>query len=262
MAIHHLGGVPAPAVNVAILEVAQNSKDDPEVRATAVKAIGGYDDNFDDLCELFEANSPLIKAAVVEKLGIHTEEKAARTLIKEALTNEDAGVRAAAILAYREHAGDRSEETLCKAMMDDESPKVRAAAVKGFRKTKSVSAMRCLRERALTLEEDRDVRAAILDSLKMAQGVAERPGFTAMCDAIPFWLKNYVTNQLPEEDPGTDIVKMQNDYDHQESEACFHKAYAQRKSYSCHAHKYIAWFYKQMIGNEDLYVPECEDEEK
>ena len=161
--------------------------------------------------------------------------------------------------AYRAHAGDRAEETLCTAMMEDASPLVRIAAIKGFNKTKSVSAVRCLRTRAETLEENRDVRAAILESLKLAEGVAERPAFTAMCDAIPFWLRNYVTDQLPEVDPPTDIVKMQNDYDHEHSEACFAKAYAQKSSYSCHAHKYIAWFYKQMISNENLYVPECDE---
>ena len=55
---------------------------------------------------------------------------------------------------------------------------------------------------------------------------------------------------------------MQNDYDHENSENCFHRAYSKRKTYSCHAHIYIACFYKQMIGNEDLYVPECEDKKK
>lgn len=261
MAILKLGEVTAPAVNAAILAVAQNKSDTPSVRAAAVRSIGGYKDNFDDVSALFDDGNPEVKAAVVEMLGLHTEEKSARSLIKEGLTHEDEGVRAAAMTAYRAHAGDRAEETLCKAMMEDGSPAVREAAVRGFRKTKSVSAIRCLRKRAMELEENRDVRAAILDSLKMAQGVAEKPAFAAMCDAIPFWLRSYVTDKLPEEDPATDIVKMQNDYDHENSEKCFAKAYAQKKNYTCHGHKYIAWFYKQMISNENLYVPECDEPE-
>lgn len=259
MAILKLGEVTAPSVNAAILSVAQNKSDTPSVRAAAIRAIGGYADNFDDISALFEESNPEIKAAVIEMLGLHTEEKSARSLIKEGLTHEDETVRAAAMTAYRAHAGDRAEETLCAAMMEDASPKVREAAVRGFRKTKSVSAVRCLRQRAMELEENREVRVAILDSLKMAQGVAEKPAFAAMCDAIPFWLRSYVTDKLPEEDPETDIVKMQNDYDHENSEKCFEKAYAQKKNYSCHAHKYIAWFYKQMISNENLYVPECDE---
>ena len=258
-AIHHLGGVPAPAVNAALLKVAENTSDTPAVRATAVRAIGGYTDNFDSVAALFDDSNPEVKASVVEMLGLHTSEKGARRLIKEALPHDDEHVRAAAMTAYRAHAKDRAEETLCTAMMEDTSPLVRKAAVDAMQKTISVSAIRCLRKRAMTLEEDRDVRAAILKSLKLAEGVAERPAFTAMCDAIPFWLRSYTTDKLPEEDPATDIVKMQNDYDHEYSEECFRKAYAQKSTYTCHGHKYIAWFYKQMISNEDLYVPECDE---
>ena len=189
MAILKLGEVTAPSVNAGILSIAQNKSDNPSVRAAAIRAIGGYADNFDDVSELFDDGNAEVKAAVVEMLGVHTEEKSARTLIKEGLTHDDEYVRAAAITAYRAHARDRAEETLCTAMMDDSSPVVREAAVRGFRKTKSVSAVRCLRSRAMKLEENREVRVAILDSLKMAQGVAEKPAFTAMCDAIPFWLR-------------------------------------------------------------------------
>ena len=69
-------------------------------------------------------------------------------------------------------------------------------------------------------------------------------------------------HKLPEEDPETDIVKMQNDLDYENSERCFAKAYATRKGYSCHATKYISWFYKQVIGSETLYVPACPGDEE
>ena len=207
-AIHHLGGVPAPAVNAALLKIAENSSDTVAVRAVAVRAVGGYTDNFDSVAALFDDSSPEVKAAVVEMLGLHTSEKGARRLIKEALPNEDERVRAAAMTAYRAHAKDSAEETLCTAMMEDTSPLVRKAAVDAMQKTKSVSAIRCLRQRAMTLEEDRDVRAAILKSLKLAEGNAERPAFTAMCDAIPFWLRSYTTDRSRRRSC-TDIVKMQ-----------------------------------------------------
>ena len=257
IAISLMADIPAPIINKSLMELAMNSSDDKVVRASAIRAVGGYDDNYDDVASLFDEKDPQIKTAVVETLSRHRKQKSARVLIKEALTHSSPEVRAAAMTSYAIHAPKSSEETLCKAMKEDESPKVRAAAVKGFRKTKSVSAVRCLREKAMILEEDRDVRAAVLDSLKMAEGPAEKPAFTVLCDAIPFWLRNYVTDKLPEEDPETDIVKMQNDMDYKNSEKCFAKAYGQRKGLTCHATKYISWFYKQVSAQEDLHVPAC-----
>ena len=40
-------------------------------------------DNFDDVSALFDDGNPEVKAAVVEMLGLHPEEKSARSLIKE-----------------------------------------------------------------------------------------------------------------------------------------------------------------------------------
>lgn len=257
IAISLMADIPAPMINKSLMELAMNSSDDKAVRASAILAVGGYDDNYDDVASLFAENDPQIKAAVVEALGRHRTQKSAKLLIKEALTDSSEDVRAAAMSSYAVHSKNKSEEILCKAMMEDESSKVRAAAVKAFRKTTSVSAIRCLREKSMTLEEDRDVRAAILDSLKMAEGAAEKPAYTVLCDAIPFWLRNYVTDKLPEEDPETDIVKMQNDVDYQNSEKCFAQAYSQRKGLTCHATKYISWFYAQVSGQKDLYVPAC-----
>lgn len=257
IAISLMGDISAPIVNVSLMELALNSSDDASIRATAVRAVGGYDDNFDDVASLFSDTNPEIKAAVVEVLSRHRSQKAAKSLVKEALVDSSPEVRAAAMSSYGKLSKNKSEAVLCKAMMEDEAPIVRAAAVKAFRKTSSVSAIRCLREKAMVLEEDRDVRAAVLDSLKMADGNAELPAFTVLCDAIPFWLLHYVTDKLPEEDPETDIVKMQNDMDYKNSEKCFAKAYGKRKNLSCHATKYISWFYKQVSANEDLYVPAC-----
>ena len=77
-----------------------------------MRAVGGYTDNFDSVSALFDDSNPEVKAAVVEMLGLHTSEKGARRLIKEALPNEDERIRAAAMTAYRAHAKDRAEETL------------------------------------------------------------------------------------------------------------------------------------------------------
>ena len=262
VAMGHLVLATAPIINSSILKVAQNSQDDPKVRAQAITAIGGYSDNFDAISELFEDSNPDVKSAVLEALARHQTEKAARVLIKEGMADSNEQIRAAATTAYGQHAGKNAEQLLCEAMKNDASAKVRAAAIKGLRKTESVTAIRCLREKAMTLEEDRDVRAALIDVLRMAQGDAEPAANAVLCDAIPFWLRSYVTDKLPEEDPETDIVKTQNDVDFQNSEKCFAAAYKQRKGYTCHAEKYISWFYKQVSNQESLYVPKCPGDEE
>ena len=261
-AIVALANIPAPIVNKSLMDLATNTQDDPKVRAQAILAVGGYDDNFDDIAMLWEDNEPLVKAASIEMLGIHTKQRGARQLIKEALESETAEVRAAAMQSYYNHVRRKADETLCTSMMEDPSPLVREAAIRAYVKTTRKEPIRCLRKKATTLEEDRDVRAALLHTLKMADGPAEKPAFAVLCDAIPFWLQNYVEDKLPEEDPETDIVKMQNDLDYENSEKCFAKAYATRKGYSCHATKYISWFYKQVIGSETLYVPACPGDEE
>ena len=256
-AIFLLGEVTAPVVNKTLLAVAENPNDDAEIRAVAVRAIGGYSQNFENIAQLFEDKATPVRVAAVEMLGRHRNEKSAKSLLQEGTTDSNEEVRAAAMLAYYSYVGLKAEELMCTTMMTDESPKVRAAAITALRKTTSVNAIRCLRERALTLESDRDVRAAILDSLRMADKEAETPAYTVLCDAIPFWLRSYVTDKLPEEDPATDIVKIQNDEDYPRSKECFAKAYENRKGYTCHAEKYISWFYKQVSGLENLYVPKC-----
>jgi len=261
-AIVALGELPAPVVNVSLMELAANVEDDPKVRAQAIRSVGGYIENISAVKALFEDSEPLVKAAVVDILGIHKKDRDARKLIKGALDHESPEVRASAMKSYHKHVRKKSDEILCKAMMEDESPLVRKAAIEAYVKTTRVDSIRCLRTRAFVLEEDRDVRAALLFTLKMAEGDAERSAYQVLCDAIPFWLRNYVEDKLPEEDPKTDIVKMQNDLDHKNSEVCFAKAYSSRKGYSCHAVKYISWFYKQVSGKDTLYVPACPGDEE
>ena len=256
-AIYELNQMSAPVVNAALLELAMDETDTPEVRARAIKEIGGYTENIDSVSELFETESPIVKAAVIEALGRHKKEKGARRLIKEAFGHDSAAVRGAAIKAYHGHVGSKADKLVCDAMMEDPAPEVRRAAVQAFEKTKRRAAIRCLRQRALKLEEDQSVRAAIVRSLRLAKGDAEPAANAVLCDALSFWLSNYVEDKLPEEDPSTDIVKTQNDIDHENSERCFAKAVASSAGYSCHAKKYISWYYKQVSGKEDYYVPAC-----
>ena len=88
-AIHHLGGTCACGKCSTFESGREYFPDTQTVRATAVRAIGGYTDNFDSVAALFDDSNPEVKASVVEMLGLHTSEKGARRLIKEALPHDD-----------------------------------------------------------------------------------------------------------------------------------------------------------------------------
>ena len=76
-----------------------------------------------------------------------------------------------------------------------------------------------------------------------------------LCDAIPFWLKSYVVEDLPEKIPGTDIIKVQNDRDWERSYECVQKAYRARGGYSCYAKMYVGYWFNELGGTGS--VPAC-----
>jgi len=76
-----------------------------------------------------------------------------------------------------------------------------------------------------------------------------------LCDAIPFWLRTYNKEDIPDKIPGTDIIGAQNDRDFENSYACLQKAYAKSSGYSCFAKMYAGWWFRQVGGS--AYVPKC-----
>ena len=158
MAILKLGEVTAPAVNARFL---------PWLRTNQIHQVF----KLLQCVQLVDTRTTLmmylrclmmviqVKAAVVEMLGLHTEKKSARSLIKEGLTHEDEGVRAAAMTAYRAHAGDRAERHCA----NHDGRCGREAAVRVFEsKDLFLQSDVCVNER--WDGRNRDVRAAILDS--------------------------------------------------------------------------------------------------
>jgi hypothetical protein len=124
--------------------------------------------------------------------------------------------------------------------------------VLSFKGTKKDEEIECLRKRAMTEEKDIGVRTAILTTLKSSPS----PGAAKiLCDAIPFWLRTYNKEDIPDKVPGTDIIGAQNDRDFENSYACLQKAYANSSGYSCFAKMYAGWWFRQVGGS--AYVPKC-----
>jgi hypothetical protein len=173
-------------------------------------------------------------------------------LVKAATEDADGAVRAAALVAVKSGGSHAAHKMVCTAMLEDPSPAVRAAAVRSFRGTKRNSAIECLRARAFEEEESSDVRQAILDVLKSS------PNDNAaklLCDAIPFWMRTYVKDDIPDKIPGTMIVKAQNDRDWEQSYECFKRAYRQSSGYSCFARMHVGLWFREVGGKP--YVPSC-----
>ena len=259
-AIRALEGMHAPIILPAMTELAKKTGDDSEARAAAVYAIGRNEKSHDVLLELAGDSDAQVQAEAVRSLGNHDYSSLARKVIKGHLTNTAPAVRAAAIEAWRQQKDDDADAEICP-MLADEAVSVRKAALMSFKFTRSAEGVKCLRERAMTLEEDADLRDSMLYILKNARGDAKPEAYKVLCDAIPFWLRNYVKDKRPEDLPGTEIVQAQNDVDYEQSLECIKNAYQRSAGYSCYAKEHIATWYGHVSGNDKLNVPECPDYE-
>ena len=259
-AVRALEGMHAPIILPAMTELAKKTGDDGEVRAAAVYAIGRSEKSHDVLLELAGDSDATVQAEAVRSLGNHKDSSLARKVIKGHLTNTKPSVRSAAIEAWRMQKDADADAEICPLLLD-ESADVRKAALMSFKFTRSADSVKCLRERAMTLEEDAGLRESMLYILKNARGDAKPEAFKVLCDAIPFWLRNYVKDKRPEDLPGTQIVQAQNDMDYENSLECFKNAYQRSAGYSCYAKEHIATWYGHVSGNDKLNVPECPDYE-
>ena len=88
------------------------------------------------------------------------------------------------------------------------------------------------------------------------KGDAREPGHKILCDAIPFWLRNYVKDDVVNNLKGVGIVKAQNDADFKNSLKCFENAYRRSSGYSCYAKMHIGLWYFQVAGK-DGKIPLC-----
>ncbi len=252
-AVVALAQIPAPIARKTLGEIAAAPGGASEVRVRAIGAVAGSPDFSDMLIGLLQSDpDPVVRTAAADGLGAMKDPKITAALSEAYGKDEDGTVRAAALIGMKKAGVPEADALVCKAMMEDPSPDVRSRAIGAFRGTKRPEAVACLRERALKFEEDGNVREQLLAVLKSSP---RQEAADVLCDAIPFFMRSYVKEALPEKIPGTDIAKVQNDRDWERSYACFQKAVAQSGGYSCPAKMYTAFWFREVGGN--AFIPKC-----
>ena len=251
-AVVALGLIPATAARESLGRIAAETGATAEVRAAAISAIGGDPSHTATLLGILSDDSDGAVRAAAAK-GLHgIKDEAVVEALHQALEKDAEGtVRGEALLGLKKAGFEGIDDLLCKAMNEDESSEVRKRAISAYRGTKRKEAIACLRARALTLEEDPAVRSTLLSVLKSSP---KKDAKKVLCDAIPFWVRSYMKEDLPPKVPSADIIKAQNDRDWDNSYDCIGKAY-RAGGYSCFGKLYVGHWFRQVGGS--AYLPNC-----
>ncbi|MBK7755597.1 MAG: HEAT repeat domain-containing protein [Deltaproteobacteria bacterium] len=248
--------VRAPALSAELLRIAQDATQASDVRAAAFGALGGTSDAgaVSTLVSTLKGDPAAeVRAAAATALVGQKDPAVADALYSSATTDADGAVRAAALASLRTVGSGKAEQVLCELMIKDPAPAVRKEAILAMKGAKSDTQVACLRERALTKEDDPDVRQAILTALGSSPN---QKAADALCEAVPFFMKSYITKEPPEKVPGTDIAKAQNDRDFEKSYECFERALRQKGQWSCVGQQYVAWWFNEVGGK--AFIPKCD----
>jgi HEAT repeat protein len=251
-AVVALGMIPAASARTTLGKVAAEVGADAEARGAAISAIGGDPTHTATLLTILTDDAdPTVRAAAAK--GLHgVKDEAVVAAMQTALSSDaDGAVRGEALLGLKRAGADGIDELICSAMMKDESGEVRKRAISAYRGTKRKEAIACLRDRALAVEEDPSVRSALLSVIKSSP---KKDAKKILCDAIPFWVRSYMKEELPPKVSGADIIKAQNDRDWDNSYDCIGRAY-RAGGYSCFGKLYIGHWFRQVGGS--AYLPNC-----
>ena len=202
--------------------------------------------------------APEIRARLANDFVCSDSQATLDLLLKVAAEDESAMVRSAALITSDRHNAKLAYERVCDAMLNDESPEVRKTAVELYRgpKKKGAKGKReaaCLRKKAFQVEENEEVREALLTSLQRSP---RQDAADILCDAIPFWVQNYVENTHPDRMTGTDIIGTQNNRDFVNTPKCLRQAYNKRSRYTCKGKQYVAAWARE-VGL-SVHVPKCD----
>jgi hypothetical protein len=249
-AINALAQIPAPVARQTLIDIASSSSPS-EQRARAIMAIGANPDHRETMLTLLKDSDPDVRAAAARALGDGAKDGAVKEALRVAITDAEATVRAAALQAIKKLAGAGADEAICGAMMNDPDPVVREAAVLSFKGTRRGSAITCIRDRAFAAEESPAVREAVLTVLKSSP---RDEAADVLCEAIPFWVKTYLKEDLPDRIPGTDIITAQNDRDWERSYECVTRA-ARAGGVSCYGRMYVGYWVNRLGGT--ARIPAC-----
>lgn len=243
----------APVARTTIADLA-TGQGDPAIRAAALRNMSGDKTVQDSLVKLMQTDPDAdVRAGAAWALGGLARADASLVAPLSAVASGDAegAVRAAALYSARQNPDRAAADLACKLMLSDPDEGVRKAAVSSFKGTKDAADLACLRKRMLTEEESSEVRLAMLEVVK---GSPSAESGKILCDSIPFWLKTYLKQGLPENVPGTDIIRAQNDRDWENSFACVKKSLG-GSGYSCYARQYSAYWMNELGGTAS--VPKC-----
>lgn len=240
--------IDAPKVKARVLQAAK-SEADPDVRAAAMIALRGSEDPADvgALVDMLakEAN-PSLRAAAARALT--SVKPASDALLAAVKSDADPAVRTAAVGAL--HGLPGRSEGICAALADADAG-VRAAGAAAGSGTRDLAVVGCLAKKLDGKEEAAEVRAAVLGALRKSPAAEAA---TALCDAIPGWVRAYVKDAVPERFGDLDIAHAQNDRDFEKSYDCMQKA-ARAGGYSRCGKAYVMDWFQQVGGK--VSVPTC-----
>ena len=243
----------APIARATIADLAINPGD-PAIRSAALRNLSGDKNQQEALVKLMQTDAdPDVRAGAAWALGglARADASLVAPLSTAATEDKEGAVRAAALFSARQNPDRAAADLACKLMLSDPDETVRKAAVSSFKATKNPEDLACLRKRMLTEEESAEVRLAMIEVVK---GSPSDESGKILCDSIPFWLKTYLKQGLPENVPGTDIIRAQNDRDWDNSYTCVQKALG-GSGYSCYARQYSAYWMNELGGKAS--VPKC-----
>ncbi len=210
--------IEAPSVH-ARLVLAANSDSDPDVQAAALPALRGTTDpkELEMLITGLKRGGVWGANAAYDLTGLAPATDALRDILKTG----DAQTKSAALLAYRAAKTEDWGEVACAALNDADAA-VRLGALTAVASTRNAQILGCMRDHLMAPEPDAAVRLALLQTLSTD---AAPEAAKALCDAIPYWVKTYITDTAPQPKSVEDIVYYQNDRDFENSLACADKAF-------------------------------------
>jgi len=250
----------APAAKTLLLSMLESQDEDDEIRALVFATLRAC--SSDDMKKNFRQRlasdpSASIRAKAAASLSCDKSDANFAALLKAAKNDKDGSVRAKAINSADSIDAKSAYDTVCNAMLNDDSAKVRKTAVELFRAPKRKGAkgkreFACLKKRALKLEPDASVREALLKELGRSP---RQDAADVLCEAIPFWIQNYIDDEMPGSSTGNDIIEAQNNRYHPDTTKCVRKALGRRGRYTCIGKQYVAlWAKKREIS---AHVPKC-----
>jgi len=254
--VTQIGEIASPSANQKMAELAKDTTEAADVRASAVRALMAVREEHQDLLLDRLANDPAPEvraeaAAVFENVK---DDAIVEALVKAAKDDEDGLVRAAALKAVVKLKIEETDAMVCDLMMNDPDERVRDRAVRSFKGSKRDVALQCLKKRLLTEEKSDTVRKSTLKAI-YASPSDKAPGI--LCNAVGPFVRMYVDEVPVHKQPVSDaydIMKHQNNRDYENSHDCAKRALAMG-GHSCWGRWYLADWVERTGGS--AFKPTC-----